>query len=186
MSSSAGAGPLAGRSGDEVEGIVELAHIVEEDVQIDGQRLGHAVLAVRGRKVVMPLPGFSLEGCLDVHFDLLGVETVAEELDRRLEQARMVFQPIVGFPAYMESHRGTHLAAQILAYIGRTILTEDGNEDSAQHLHLREREEVWHHQKSLALELFDLRFAELSKTGGVIEGAIFPKPKRCSKPVSWR
>jgi hypothetical protein len=38
----------------------------------------------------------------------------------------------------------------------------------------------------LALELFDLRFAELSKTGGVIEGAIFPKPKRCSKPVSWR
>ena len=75
------AGPV--RAGDEVQGAVELGDVVEEHVQVERERLGHPVLAVVRREVVVPLPGLALEGGLHVHLDLLHVQLVgAEELGR--------------------------------------------------------------------------------------------------------
>src|SRR5262249_20067452 len=81
------------RARNEVERSIELDNVVEEYVEVQRERLRHAVLAVVGGEVVVPLPHLAIKGSLGVDFDLLNVEpVVGEELYRRLDEAWMANQ----------------------------------------------------------------------------------------------
>src|SRR4029434_6384665 len=59
----------------------------EEDRDVHGARLGHAVVALPGAVVLMPLPDLTIEGRLGVDFELMHVDRFAEELLERLDEA---------------------------------------------------------------------------------------------------
>src|SRR5262249_62374755 len=65
-----GGGTVAVRTPDEPEGAVELGDVVEEDVEIERQRIGNAVLAMMGGKIGVPLPDIAAEGRLHVPLGL--------------------------------------------------------------------------------------------------------------------
>src|SRR4030095_9102595 len=46
---------------------------IEEDRDVHGARLGHAVVALPGAVVLMPLPDLTIEGRLGVDFELMHV-----------------------------------------------------------------------------------------------------------------
>ena len=91
VSVSSADGPAhAVRAADEDQGPVVLGDVVEEHVEVQGERLGHAILRVVSGEVVVPLPGLAGERHLGVDLGLLDVElVVAEDLPRGLDEARM-------------------------------------------------------------------------------------------------
>src|SRR5450830_72630 len=68
---------------------VDRHHLVEEHRDVHGARVRHAVVALPGAVVLMPLPEVALEGGLGVELELVDVNLFAEQLPQRLDQARM-------------------------------------------------------------------------------------------------
>src|SRR3954452_17460953 len=97
------------RARDEPERSVELTDVIEKDVQVEGERRGHAVLRVVGGEIVVPLPDLALEGGLGVDLDLLDVELVAQELEGRLDQPRMPHHQLEARVPQMQPHGGADL-----------------------------------------------------------------------------
>ena len=54
--------------------------------------LRHAVVALPGAVILVPLPDVALEGGLGVELELVDVDLLAEQLPQRLDQARMARQ----------------------------------------------------------------------------------------------
>src|SRR5208282_3975549 len=126
-------------------------HVVEENVEIERQRLRHAVLAMVGREIVVPLPGFAVEGRLHVDLHLLGVKSLAEELERQFEEAQM------------KRHRCAYLPACLLADVGERILRDCSIEGRTQDRHLVCRKEARQHEKAIASEISELSFAQFHR-----------------------
>src|SRR6185295_14182964 len=107
----------------EPERTVELADVIEEDVQVERLRPGNAVLAMVGGEIVVPLPEVAAEGRLHIDLGLHDVEVVvAEDLPGRLDEAGMADELGIGRAAQMDAHGGAHLAAVLLAEVGGRVL----------------------------------------------------------------
>jgi hypothetical protein len=139
---------------------VERAHLVQEDVEVERQRLGHAVLAVMGREVVVPLPDLADEGGLHVDLDLLDIELGAQDLLRRLDQARMAHQLGEHRIAQVQGHGGAHLAAVLLADVRRVVLGEQSGQRCAQRRDLGVGKQLRQDQKAVPLEGVELVIGE--------------------------
>jgi hypothetical protein len=74
---------------DEEERAVGRGHLVDEERDVHGARLGHQVVARPSAVVLVPLPNGAVEGRLGVHLELMHVDFFAEDLHHRLDQARM-------------------------------------------------------------------------------------------------
>ena len=113
------------RAADEDERAVELVHLVEEDVEVEGERLGYPVLSVVGGEVVVPLPHVPRERRLGVHLDLLDVERFSEELPGRLDEARVPRGARVDLAPKVQPHGRAHRVAFLLAEVLRPPLGEE-------------------------------------------------------------
>ena len=154
----AGAGPLPVGAPDEDEGAVELVHLVEEDVEVEGERLRHPVLAVVGGEVVVPLPDVPRERLLGVHLDLLDVEVLPEELARRLDEPGVAHDPRVDLASKVEAHGGSHRVALLLAEVLGAPLGEEPGQLRLERLHLLRREPLRQNQEPVLPEPLDLGF----------------------------
>ncbi len=75
------------RALDEIERAIELIHIFQEDVQIEGQGLGYPIFGVVSGEIVVPLPRFAIKRRLDIDFGLLNIQFRAKQLLGRFDQA---------------------------------------------------------------------------------------------------
>ena len=153
-----GAPPV--RAADEDERAVELVHLVEEDVEVEGERLGYPVLSVVGGEVVVPLPHVPRERRLGVHLDLLDVERFSEELPGRLDEARMPRGARVDLASKVQAHGRAHRVAFLLAEVLRPPLGEEPRQLRPEDLHLRGREPRRKDQEAVVPEPLDLRIIE--------------------------
>ena len=78
--------------GNQQQRAVDRHDFVEEDRNVHGARVRHAVVALPGAVVLVPLPDVALEGGLGVELELVDVDFLAEQLPQRLDQARMARQ----------------------------------------------------------------------------------------------
>src|SRR5215212_6737398 len=106
---------------DEHQRTIDRHHLVEEDGDVHGPRLRHAVVASPGAVVLVPLPELALEGRLGVDLELVDVDRLAEELLQRLDEARMARQDperlVIGMRRERRSRR-TGLLAPDLGALG--------------------------------------------------------------------
>src|SRR5438874_9488903 len=77
-------------AGNEHQRAIDWQYLVEEDRDIHGARLRHAVVARPGAVVLMPLPDIALERGLGIDLELMDVNALAEQLHERRNQPRMV------------------------------------------------------------------------------------------------
>ena len=68
---------------------VDRHHLVEEDRDVHRARLRHAVVALPGAVILVPLPDVAGEGGFGVDLVLVHVDLLAEDLLDRIDHARM-------------------------------------------------------------------------------------------------
>ena len=144
-------------------------------MQVERERLGHAVLAVVRGEVVMPLPDFAGEGGLHVDLDLLDVEVLAQDLLRRLDQARMAHQLGEQGIAQVQAHGGAHLVALPLADVGRRVLGIERGQARAQGPDLVAREQPGQDEEPVPVEALELIPSELHGTASVSAAGTAPR-----------
>jgi hypothetical protein len=147
------AGLVAARN--EEERAVHRRHLVDEDGDVHGPRLGHLVVARPGAVVLVPLPDLAVEGGLGVDLVLMHVEAAAQQLLDRRDQARIGAQAAEGLVVRMRGEGRTRdaglLAPDLLA-----IQLEDLLGLVLQQLHLFRVEGLGEEKPALAVELGDL------------------------------
>ena len=112
---------------DEHQRAVELVHLVEEDRDVHGARLGHVVVVHPGAVVLVPLPDVAVEGGLAVDLELVHVDVFAEELHDRLDHARMARQRRERIAVQVRGEVGAHHVAGLLAHVlGAALRIERG------------------------------------------------------------
>ena len=77
---------------NEQQRAVDRHHLVEKHRDVHGARVRHAVVALPGAVVLVPLPDVAFEGGLGVELELMDVDVLAEQLPQRFDQARMARQ----------------------------------------------------------------------------------------------
>ena len=80
---------LAMRAGHKIQRSIVFGHIIKENVQVECTRLGHAVICMVGRKIIVPLPKITDKSRFDVDLDLLHVKRRSGDLLRGPEQTGM-------------------------------------------------------------------------------------------------
>ena len=122
------------RAADEDQRPVELVHLVEKDVEVQRERLRHAILAVMGGEVVVPLPHVPRERFLAVHLDLLHVQLVAEDLHGRLDEPGVADDARIDLAPQVQAHGRAHRVAVLLAKVLRAALGEEPRQLRPEHL----------------------------------------------------
>ena len=163
-----GGGAPAVGAADEDEGAVELVHLVEEDVEVEGEGFRHPVRAVVGGEVVVPLPHVPGESGLGVHLDLLDVELLAEELARRRDEPGVAHHPRVDLASKVQAHRGSYRVARLLAEVLGAPLGEEPRQLRLECLHLARREPPRQNQEALFPEPLDLGIMKLHRPSPVL------------------
>src|SRR5262249_18732890 len=142
---------------DEDQRPVVLGDLVEEHVEVQGQRIGHAVLRVVRGEVVVPLPRLAGERYLGVDLRLLDVELIRpEDLPRGLHESRVPAETRIDLAAEMEAHGRPDLHAGLLADVTRGLLGEQARDLRAEDVDLRGGEEPGEDQETLRLEVRQL------------------------------
>ena len=139
---------------DEPERPVELADLVQKDVQVERQGRRHAVLVVVGREVVVPLPDLAGEGWLGIDLGLLDVEILlTQNLSGRLDQPRVTRDLGVGLVPQVQAHGGAHLAIRLFAKVRGHLLGEKPGQRTAQRLDLGRREKLRQDQETVLVKV---------------------------------
>ena len=138
-----------------------LGDVVQEDVEVQGERLGHAVLRVVGGEIVVPLPSLPGERHLRVDLRLLDVKPVgAENLPRGFNESRVPAEAREDLVPEMKTHDGPDLAARLLADVGRSVFREQMWQLRAQDVDLHPGEERRKDQEALDVEIRKLGYRE--------------------------
>ena len=142
---------------DEVQRTVELGDLVEEDVQVEGQRLGYPVLVVVRGEVVVPLPLLAGEGLLGVDLHLLDVQLVdPEELPGGFHEARVTNNRGEHVISQVQAHRGADDVSGLLPEVLRPALVEQPRQPSEHRLNLTGREQSGQDEQAITLERCNL------------------------------
>src|SRR5262249_27020467 len=143
--------------------------LVEEDRDIHGARLRHAVVTRPGAVVLVPLPDVTLERRFGVDLELVDVDAFAEQLLQRLDKTRVVRHPpkgvVVGVGGESGARRAGFLAPDLLA-----IGPKNPVGLAAQKRDLLFGEAIRKKEVALLLEGFDLLRREIH---GVLPGTTF-------------
>ena len=174
-----GHGTTPVRAANEHEGSVELGYLVEKDMEIERQRLRHAILLVVGGEVVVPLPDVAGEGLLGVHLDLLDVEVIAEDLFRGLYEARVAHEARVDVAALVQGHRRAHGVVLLLPEVFRPAFGEQSRQVRFQRVDLVKREHGRQDEEPVVLEPFDLRVRQLHLRFRTAPGTLTQNPFTC-------
>jgi hypothetical protein len=106
-----------------------LGDIVEEQVEVERQRLGDAVLRVMGGEVVVPLPGLTRGGGLGVDLDLLDIELVGtENLPGGLDEPRVMAETGENIVPKVEAHHRPDLMTRLLSDVRWGVLGEQAGQ----------------------------------------------------------
>ena len=100
--------------GDEHQRPVELAHLVDEDQRVDQAGLGHCVIVVVGREILMPLPDRAVERAFHVDHALKQVGVALQKLLHRPKQRGMPHEAPEQIAERLRVHHRAHGAAVIL------------------------------------------------------------------------
>src|SRR6202035_4928600 len=93
------------------QGTVDRHHLVEEDRDVHGARLWHAIVTLPGAVILMPLPDVAGEGRFGVDLVLVHVDLLAIDLLHRIDHARMRAEQPERLVVEMGSKGGARRAA---------------------------------------------------------------------------
>ena len=99
------------------QGAVDRHHLVEEDRDVHRARLRHAVVALPGAVILVPLPDVAGEGRFGVDLVLVHVDLLAEDLFDRLDHARMRAEQAERLVVEMGGKGGARRAALLAPYL---------------------------------------------------------------------
>ena len=96
---------------------VDVRHFVEEHGDIHRARFRHAVIAMPGAEILVPLPNLAVEGGFRVDLVLMHVELLAEQLFDRADQPRMGAKQTEGLVVGVRGERSTRRAGFFAPYL---------------------------------------------------------------------
>src|SRR5262249_7667578 len=130
-------------------------HLVEEDCDIHRARLRHAVIALPGAVILVPLPDVAGEGRLGVDLELMHVDLLAEDLFDRLDHAWMGAEHAERLLIEMGGN-GRARRAAFLAPDLWSVGVVDGDGLARQEIDLLLAEQLGKKQPAFAVEMIDL------------------------------
>ena len=130
-------------------------------MKVERERLRHAVLAVMGGEIVVPLPDVARERLLGIHLDLLDVELIAQDLPGGLHEPRMADEAGIDVAAPVQGHGRAHGIAPLLPEVLRPALGEQARQLRLQHLDLPGREQRRENKEPVFPELRELPVRQL-------------------------
>src|SRR5262249_22593612 len=137
---------------DEHQRPVELVHLVEKDRDVHGAGFWHPVVVLPGAEVLMPLPHVAIERHLPVDLELVHVNVLAEELNDRVDHARVARELGERQAVHVCGEVGAHGVTALLADILGTMLGVKARDFVAEHPDLFRPEQPWKEQEPVALE----------------------------------
>ncbi len=137
------------------QGAVDRHHLVEEDRDVHGAWFGHAVVALPGAVILVPLPDVAGEGGFGVDLELMHVDLFAEELLDRLDHARMRAEQTERLVVEMGGKGGARRAALLAPHLG-AISGIDPFRLARQQSGFFRAEQIGQEQPALAVEIVDL------------------------------
>jgi len=130
-------------------------------VQVERERLGHAVFAMVRREVIVPLPLFTGERLFGVDLDLLDGEIrVADELHGRFDEAGISHQVGEQIVTKVQPHRSPNDAARSLTEVLLAALTEQAGEPLVDRCDVVGREQLGDHDEPVPLEVRHVLFRQ--------------------------
>ena len=134
---------------------VDRHHLVEEDRDVHRARLRHAVVALPGAVVLVPLPDVAGEGRFGVDLVLVHVDLLAEDLLHRIDHARMRAEQPERLVVEMGGKGGARRAALLAPHL-RALGVVDALRLARQQRHFLGAEQFRQKQPALAVEIVDL------------------------------
>src|SRR4051812_16142073 len=141
---------------------VDRHHLVEEDRDVHGARLRHAVVALPGAVVLVPLPDVAGEGRFGVDLVLVHVDLLAEQLLDRIDHARVRAEQAERLVIEMGGESGARRAALLAPYL-RPLGAVDRLCLLRQQVDLLTAEQLGEKQPALAVEVVDLLLGQLHR-----------------------
>ena len=141
---------------NDVERAVEFGHLIEEQRDVHGARLGHLVVPRPGAVILMPLPDIPVEGGFAVDLVLMHVDRAVEQLHHRADQTRMLPQPAISLVVVMGGKSGAHRIAAGLAPDFRAVHGENLRQLAGQHIDFVLSEDVGQENPTLFIKLLQL------------------------------
>src|SRR5712675_3666057 len=130
-------------------------HLVEKDRDVHRARLWHAVVALPGAVILMPLPDVTGEGRFGVDLVLVHVELLAEDLLDRIDHARMRAEQAERLVIEMRGKGGARRAALFAPHL-RAVVIVDAHGLLRQQGYFFRAEQLGQEQPALAVEIVDL------------------------------
>ena len=138
---------------------VDRHHLVEEDRDVHRARLRHAVVALPGAVILVPLPDVAGEGGFGVDLELVHVEFFAEDLLDRLDHARMRAEQAERLVVEMRGKGGARRAALLAPHLG-PVGVVDADRLAREIGHFLGAEQLGQEQPAFAVEIVDLLLRE--------------------------
>ena len=139
---------------------VDRHHLVEEDRDVHRARLRHAVVALPGAVILVPLPDVAGEGRFGVDLVLVHVDLLAEDLLHRLDHARMRAEQPERLVVEMRGKGGARRAALLAPHLG-PLGVVDAFRLARQQGHFFRAEQFRQKQPAFAVEIVDLLLGQL-------------------------
>src|SRR6516162_5155428 len=170
----------------QVAGMVALRHqhqravdrhdLVEEDRDVHRARLGHAVVALPGAVILVPLPNIAGERRLCVDLELMHVDFFTEELLDRLDHAWMRAEQAERLVVEMGGKGGARRTALLAPDLG-PVGVIDRNRLAREKIHFFLAEQFRQEQPALAIEELDLlrrQFHDVAPVVSLVAAALTP------------
>ena len=143
-----------------IKGPLQGHDLIEEHRDVHGTGFRHAVIALPGAVILVPLPDLAIEGGLRVDFELMHIHWLAEELLERLDEARVAAEDgeglVISVGGEGRARRARFLAPDLLPVgVENTLCLR------AQDGHLLLRKAIGKHEVPELVEVLQLFGCEL-------------------------